>query len=207
MVFETKCLGFAFGCGLVTQFAAKTYNPENSTRKEWIGELEIQMNMEHKNILPCYGVTKNYFVMKYMNSGTLHDFLIEYETQLSLKNMHFISSELADGLVYLASKGIIHGDFHSRNILVSLKNNQIAIRISDFGNSKVLALGETNPSVKSDVDNFLSILFLLYPKHRVNLKNALNEHCKKDPEGFNFIVEKKWIAIINEIESPKTILF
>lgn len=201
MVFKSKCYGFAFGCAGVTKFAAKTFNPENSTREAWIREVTMMNNIRHKNILPLYCVTKNYFVMKYMCFGTLHNYLEKYETQLSLETRHFISSEVADGMQYLHSKNIIHGDFHVGNILVGKKNNKIEIRISDFGDSKVLqSPAEKNSRVKFEVNCFLNILLVVYAKHSLLLKNLLKAHYIEDPLGLRFIVKKKWIPEINKIE-------
>lgn len=208
MVCEAKCLGVGFGVSLVNVqlYAAKTYNPENSTHKEWISEATMMKNISHKNIIPFYGVTgNNFIIMKYMHFGTLLNFLEKNEENLSLENRHFISSAVADGLQFLHTNHIIHGDFHSGNILVGINNNQIDIRIADFGKSKYVSTEESsseekNPCIKPEVENFLSILLVIYPKHRILLKNLVKEHFKIDPEGLNFISTKKWIAEINQIE-------
>ena len=74
--------------------------------------------------------------MEYLELGSLSDYLKRKyeENQLELPFTKF-ATDIAEGLVFLASKSIIHRDLAARNILVK---SETEVKISDFGLSHIV---------------------------------------------------------------------
>lgn len=65
------------------------------------------------------------------NAGmTLFDFLCIQKNKLTSELAFYIIEQIVDGLYYLHSNGIFHGDLHLRNILINSDNK---IKIIDYG--------------------------------------------------------------------------
>ncbi|RGB27768.1 kinase-like domain-containing protein [Rhizophagus diaphanus] len=116
--------------------------------KELIKELKLLREVDyHPKINRCLGITKdseNYIlVLEYANGGNLRKYLNDLkENSISLKWKDKIQMalDITSGLKFLHSKGIIHRDLHSKNILVNDKN----LLIADLGLSKKLAEATTH---------------------------------------------------------------
>ncbi|KAI7905188.1 kinase-like domain-containing protein [Cokeromyces recurvatus] len=122
------------GLHKIQPVAIKQIHLRRQIRKDLIVE-EIKMGKEkvcHKNMvrhLESY-IWKNdvWIVMEYMEGGSLTNIVL-------LKNMSetmiaAVCLEVLQGLDYLHSKGIIHRDIKSDNILISKRGE---IKLSDFG--------------------------------------------------------------------------
>jgi len=100
-------------------------------------EARIIARLEHPHILPVfdYGETDGYtyFVMRYLEAGTLKDKM--QAGPLSLSEIDRIFTQLADALGYAHSLGIIHRDLKPANALVDSHGN---LFLTDFGIAKLL---------------------------------------------------------------------
>ncbi|GME78116.1 unnamed protein product [Ambrosiozyma monospora] len=87
---------------------------------------------QHKNIvnfIDAYLLKKDLWViMEYMEGGSLTD--IVTHSVMSERQMGCVCRETLQGLKFLHSKGIIHRDIKSDNILLSLEGD---IKLTDFG--------------------------------------------------------------------------
>lgn len=102
-------------------------------------EARIIARLEHPHILPVFdygednGVT--YFVMRYLEAGTLKDKMISGRP-LPLETVDHLFTQLADALGYAHARGIVHRDLKPANALVDEAGN---VFLTDFGIAKLLA--------------------------------------------------------------------
>lgn len=117
---------------LPSQFASST---------EFMGRFQIEArtiaNLEHSHILPVYDYGENkgvtYFVMRFMDTGTLKDRILS--GNLDLLEIDKLFSQLADALGYAHERGVIHRDIKPSNVLV---DSQGDVFLTDFGIAKIM---------------------------------------------------------------------
>ncbi|CAG8786706.1 19436_t:CDS:2, partial [Cetraspora pellucida] len=89
------------------------------------------------NIVAIYGITQNPYtkefmmVMEYMNKGNMRDYL-RSNSNLNWSRRLKIVLEIATGLMNIHTNGLIHGDFHSKNLLFEDTSGDTAF-IGDLG--------------------------------------------------------------------------
>ncbi|KAF9227192.1 kinase-like protein [Gyrodon lividus] len=120
----------------------------NKKNKRLHRELKVWARLHHKNIWPLLGVTVGFgpftaMVCPWASNGTLNAYLGRYHCQLSTRDRFLLLSGVSQGLSYLHSHSIIHGDLTGTNILID--GSGIAY-IADFGLSIMLAdfMGTSN---------------------------------------------------------------
>ncbi|KAF9939747.1 hypothetical protein BGZ67_008980 [Mortierella alpina] len=101
----------------------------NSKDKSTKQEVAIIQNLTHRNIVQFYHVHHDMIVMEYVEGGNLTDAIVGKALK-SWEVKTRIAKDISLGLAYLHSKGIIHCDIKSANIL--LTEHKVA-RICDFG--------------------------------------------------------------------------
>ncbi|KAF9237147.1 kinase-like domain-containing protein [Melanogaster broomeanus] len=108
-------------------------------------ELGIWRRLEHDNIVPFLGVVYGFgrqecasLVSSWMPNGTLQRFLAEQDGELTVDRRLQLLLDIANGLDYLHSFPIIHGDLNSNNVLLDANFNA---RLADFGYASLM--GET----------------------------------------------------------------
>ena len=148
----------------LNQFAALKCSKETSfTMKE---EIDLMLKIgNHENIIKllgiCYGLSSlqdvggppPYPILEYAEFGNLRAFLrfqrnigqVNHKLELVCITLKFIiekAKEVAEGMHFLSTKNIVHGDLAARNILLTKDHTQaITAKISDFGLSKALYYG------------------------------------------------------------------
>ncbi|KAG0324395.1 hypothetical protein BGZ99_001911 [Dissophora globulifera] len=99
-------------------------------------EMNIVSQLRHKHIIQCYGVDRDdnyvYIVTDYAEGGNLDDAAPRLDWMAKKR----IVVEVALGLGYLHSQGIIHRDIKGGNIVLT-KNDEA--KLCDFGIAKVIA--------------------------------------------------------------------
>ncbi|GIZ39650.1 hypothetical protein CKM354_000302500 [Cercospora kikuchii] len=123
----------AFEVGTNKCVAIKQMNLEQQPKKDLIiNEILVMKDSKHKNIvnfMDSFLVKGDlWVVMEYMEGGSLTDvvtFNMMSEGQISA-----VCRETLHGLQFLHSKGVIHRDIKSDNILLSLEGS---IKLTDFG--------------------------------------------------------------------------
>lgn len=106
-------------------------------RRRFTKEAETIAGLEHIHILPVYdyGVTEDtaYLVMRLLRGGTLRDLL--EAGPLSIDQTADLFRQIAKGLAYAHSKGVIHRDLKPSNIMLDDAGNAF---LTDFGLAKLV---------------------------------------------------------------------
>jgi serine/threonine protein kinase len=112
-------------------------------RKKFVKELEIQSRLRHPNCVSVLAVCTEahnvFLVMEWMYGGSLFAQLVKTRQELAAKQSSVtltartrlsIAREICDGLQYMHSNGMIHGDMKSLNILLGKDKTA---KLCDFG--------------------------------------------------------------------------
>ncbi|KAF9228887.1 kinase-like protein [Gyrodon lividus] len=97
-------------------------------------QVERWKTLVHKNVLPVYGTTLDFgtlpsLVCPWVDGGSLTHYL-GVNPDLSAEKRHDILSQISDGLSYLHSKEIMHGELNGANVLMDTNGNAY---LTDFG--------------------------------------------------------------------------
>ncbi|GBB86740.1 hypothetical protein RclHR1_13130006, partial [Rhizophagus clarus] len=139
---------------------------EDDDVKKFVKELKLLRTISsHDNINSFLGITidlaGNYImILEYANGGNLRDYLKENFDLLLWENKIQMALDIIYGLKYLHSKGIIHKDLHSKNILV----NNDRLLIADFRLTKKLTVATSNST-----ENRIGIIEYVDPQFYKNI--------------------------------------
>ncbi len=132
--------------------AVKVLHPELAAvlgAERFLREIEIAARLTHPHILPLHDSGESggflYYVMPYVDGESLRD-LLQRETQLSLEDVVHVVREVADGLSYAHSLGVVHRDIKPENILLSgghalVADFGIARAVTEAGGSRLTETG------------------------------------------------------------------
>ncbi|KAI1723528.1 protein tyrosine kinase domain-containing protein [Ditylenchus destructor] len=101
-------------------------------------EARVMRDYDHPNVLRMYGVANDYMpfylVMEFVPDGSLEDYFRKSDKagkKITTLERIEILFQAAAGMEYLHSKGCIHRDIATRNILIDL--NGPIVKVADFG--------------------------------------------------------------------------
>ena len=101
-------------------------------------EAKMLFQLRHPNVMQCYGLVQNdpvhLLVVELCLRGSLFDVLHSEagKKELEIDSMIAITRGIANGMTYLHSKKIIHGDLKSLNVLMT---SNMQPKLADFGSS------------------------------------------------------------------------
>ncbi|CAA7263884.1 unnamed protein product [Cyclocybe aegerita] len=109
-------------------------------------EIRVWRDLHHINVVPLLGLVHGFrtgysrapfpsMVCPWMNDGSLTQYLIANREKLTLKDRFKLMTDVIDGLSYLHSESVIHGDLTSANVLIS----ETTACLSDFGLSQIVS--------------------------------------------------------------------
>ncbi|XP_073812331.1 tyrosine kinase receptor Cad96Ca [Musca autumnalis] len=147
-VWRCEATDIGRNCGITT-VAVKTLK-ENATeaeKKDLMSELEVMKSLEpHVNVVGFLGCCTDkdpiFVIIEYVNKGKLQTYLRSSRAERNYGNTHGKSNTLtsgdltsfmyqvANGMHFLTSRGIIHRDLAARNILIT---DDHICKVADFG--------------------------------------------------------------------------
>ncbi|KAG1752800.1 kinase-like domain-containing protein [Suillus lakei] len=123
------------------------YTTDQVSKKRARREMALWMKAKHKNIVPMLGITDKFceegfaMVSPWMNGGTLAQYIGDHKGNMTCRKKMTLIKDIINGLAFLHSLGIVHGDLTTNNIM--LDDNELALLI-DFGLSHVLGVSDSN---------------------------------------------------------------
>ncbi|EDQ99542.1 uncharacterized protein LACBIDRAFT_147030, partial [Laccaria bicolor S238N-H82] len=110
---------------------------KTTSRKLFVREIERWKDLRHPNVLQLYGASGEapwFFVSPYMKNGNLVEFLKRIGDLSREWDLFRFMYEIAEGMEYLHSHGVLHGDLKAANVLV---DDNIHCVVSDFAQSEM----------------------------------------------------------------------
>ncbi|KAJ7483794.1 kinase-like domain-containing protein, partial [Mycena galericulata] len=111
-------------------------------------EALVWQGLRHQFILPFLGIDRRTFpsafclVAPWMKNGTV----LKYLKERGLEEVNRLFLEIAQGLEYLHSKNIVHGDLRGSNILIS---DDFHACLADFGLATTVSISDTEATTYS----------------------------------------------------------
>ncbi|KAJ3445715.1 serine/threonine-protein kinase dclk3 [Anaeramoeba flamelloides] len=105
-------------------------------------EIEILGNLDHPNVIKVKEIfdtpKKIFIVMEYVSGGELFQKL-QQDEKFSEKQTSKIIKMILLALQYLHKNQIVHRDLKPENILYTEENDEIIVKLTDFGLSKMIS--------------------------------------------------------------------
>ncbi len=127
--------------------ALKMVHPELAALiggERFLREIQVTATLRHPHILPLFDSGEAdgflYFVMPYVEGGTLRDLLTKKGGALPRADAVRIASQVADGLASAHQQGIVHRDIKPENILLAADGRHAYV--ADFGIALALSHAE-----------------------------------------------------------------
>lgn len=101
-------------------------------------EIQLHHTAKHPNIVEMLGITKDpernlVLVMELVEGGDLLTMLKNSKVTLDWPTRIRMAKEVASALAFLHSKGVLHRDLKSENILIDSANETFSAKLCDFG--------------------------------------------------------------------------
>ncbi|KAF7358035.1 Kinase-like protein [Mycena venus] len=139
--------------------------------KNLLQEVLTWVHLKHIYVLPFFGLDEKTFegyppciITPYMRNGTMNDFVKNRSGMLPDRQLNQLLFETAQGLAYLHSQNIVHGDLRGGNVLIDDGEHA---QLADFGLAIVTdaTLGTTSTTQAgsfSDVYAFACLCIEIY---------------------------------------------
>jgi hypothetical protein len=141
---------------VVLKFVADAVKDDPRMLKRFRREAIIASRLKHKNICPVYGLIETQvntaIVMEFVSGKNLERFVFPNRQAAEIAALIPIFSEIADGLSYSHSAGVIHRDVKPSNIMFSRAG---LVKIVDFGIAKS-TLGDLSSTSGDEVKGALA---------------------------------------------------
>lgn len=115
------------------------------TRERFLREARIQFQLQHPNIVRVVSLLDEGgyvgFASDWCSGGDLHQWLEARDNQpVASGQLRSIALPLLEALSLAHNEGIVHRDLKLSNIMLSVKNERVALKLTDFGIAKHSAM-------------------------------------------------------------------
>ncbi|KAJ6550285.1 kinase-like domain-containing protein [Mycena capillaripes] len=126
-------------------FQSDTECESRRIRQRFCREALVWQTLQHEYMLPLIGIDRETFPMSFcmVSPFMKHGTVLRYLTQNRWADVDKLLLQVAEGLGYLHSMNIVHGDLRGTNILVS---DDLKACLADFGLSSIIAASTTDTS-------------------------------------------------------------
>jgi serine/threonine protein kinase len=111
----------------------------NTIRTRFLKEAKMQAILDHPNITKVIDFIDNkdglFIILEFIEGEELNDYLFKNKGLMPESEANFYMSKILDAVAYAHSKGIIHRDLKSANIMITPNRD---IKIMDFGIAKLV---------------------------------------------------------------------
>ncbi|XP_054653243.1 tyrosine-protein kinase Lck isoform X2 [Dunckerocampus dactyliophorus] len=119
--------------------AVKVLKIGTMSAEAFLAEANMMKNLLHPRLVRLLAVVSQepiYIVTEYMENGSLLDYLKTTQgSNLSMKTLIDMASQVADGMAFIEQKNYIHRDLRAANILVS---HELICKVADFGLARII---------------------------------------------------------------------
>ncbi|CAG8482264.1 23314_t:CDS:10 [Cetraspora pellucida] len=123
-------------------------NLSENLRESFVKELQWHLNVDfNERIIRISGLTQEspqsvyLLVVQHADGGSLYDYLSKNFKRLSWNDKLTMAKEIAEGLRYLHTNNIVHGNLNSRNVMFI----QQKLKLTDFGITHTVVSTSPNP--------------------------------------------------------------
>ncbi|KAJ8584512.1 kinase-like protein [Rhizopogon salebrosus TDB-379] len=140
-----------------TEVAVKVFKVDKERFEKGIHrELKVWLKLKHPTIVPLLGVAFlnppfPALISQWIPSGTLRTYLGAQAMTLTAPAKGGLAKGVADGLNYLHSEDVVHGDLHPGNVLIDASGNPC---LTDFGLATVVGDTELQWTTTTASHNF-----------------------------------------------------
>ncbi|KAF7336077.1 Kinase-like protein [Mycena sanguinolenta] len=129
----------------------RTFTADSTThrhRLRFYKEALVWQGLRHRFILPLLGIDRLTFVPSFcmVSPWMKHGTVLKYLRDHGRGNLNRFLCEIAQGLDYLHSMNVVHGDLRGNNILITDEGNAC---LSDFGLATTIADADSTVRVTS----------------------------------------------------------
>lgn len=125
--------------------AIKCIRPEfemdDKARQLFVREASIASRLKHQRIVECLGFgfsgLRPYLVMEFVRGEDLEQLVWSHSEKRRVRLSVKIILRVLEALVYSHGQGIVHRDIKPTNILASIVNGRLQLKVSDFGLAKM----------------------------------------------------------------------
>ncbi|KAG6369044.1 kinase-like domain-containing protein [Boletus reticuloceps] len=153
-------------------------------------ELGIWRRLNHANVVPFMGIVYGFgmrgamsLVSLWMHNGSIHRFLEKHADNLSVQHRLTFRRDIADGLYYLHSFPIVHGDLNCNNVLLDA---DYTARLADFGYASLVgSIPEALTYLQRSTTHLGALRWS--PPEQMEPKETFNRTTKSDIYSFGCI--------------------
>ncbi|KAK7680538.1 hypothetical protein QCA50_016319 [Cerrena zonata] len=116
-------------------FVNMTDDEKRANTAHFAREALMWIHLKHPNVIELYGIDTEWFhgtpcmVMPWVEETNIRSYMAKNQELLTVEQLNVWIIDVANGLTYLHSRGVIHGDLRGANILME---NNVA-KLTDFG--------------------------------------------------------------------------
>eukprot|EP01090_Pellita_catalonica_P016797 TRINITY_DN4926_c0_g2_i1.p1 TRINITY_DN4926_c0_g2~~TRINITY_DN4926_c0_g2_i1.p1 ORF type:complete len:578 (+),score=134.37 TRINITY_DN4926_c0_g2_i1:40-1773(+) len=122
-------------CGTDVAIKQLSYPTDVDVRKYIDREMDVLRHMRHPNIVQLLGLAQHgkkfFLVTDFMKEGNLRQLLKESRRNVPWRNRTTMAQDIIRALIYMHSKGVMHRDIKSKNLLVDEGGTRL--KLCDFG--------------------------------------------------------------------------